>query len=216
MIGIVLIDDHAIFRDGLVARLKLEPDFAVMAEAATYHQALDAVAEHRPDIAVTDLSLRGTRGGLDLIAACISRGDRTRFLALSMHEEDVYAERVINLGGAGYLTKQATGDEVVDAIRVVHGGRIFLSQAATSAILGRRRPGNSTGQLSQVSVLSNRELEVFTAIGNRLSTKQIAGNLNIAAKTVETHKLRIRKKLGLADSHQLFVHAYEHVRAEAT
>lgn len=214
MIGIVLIDDHAIFRDGLMARLERETDFTVRAGAATYDEAVRAVTKHQPDIAVTDLSLRGARGGLDLIETCSSRGDGTNFLALSMHDEDIYAERVLNAGGAGYLNKRASGDEVVDAIRAIHSGRI-LSPDVSSTLLGRLRFGQPSSNPNPVSKLSNRELAVFVAIGNRLNTKQIAADLKISTKTVDTHKERIRKKLGITDAYQLFIYAYEHLRAES-
>lgn len=214
MIQLVLIDDHNIFRECLVARLQQEVDFDVAADAATYDEALEVIENHHPDVVITDLTLRGARGGLDLIQACASRSDETNFLALSMHHEDIYAERVINAGGAGYLTKNATGEEVAQAVRAIHSGSFYLSPTASSSLLERlcHHKGNST--TNPVSLLSNRELDVFTAIGNRLNTKQIASDLDITTKAVEALKDGIRKKLGIADSYQLFIHAYEHFRSQ--
>ena len=163
-------------------------------------EALDRVETTRPDLAIIDLSLAGG-SGLDLIERIKSRNKDILMLVASMHDESLYAERVLSAGARGYINKQEAQDRIIQAIRTVLSGKVYLSQAMTERMLSGMV--DADGGKRDIESLSNRELQVFELIGQGVATSQIAEQLNLSIKTIETHQAHIKKKLGLSSAHEL-------------
>ena len=162
--------------------------------------ALDQVETTRPDLAIIDLSLAGG-SGLDLIERIRHRNKDILMLVASMHDESLYAERVLAAGARGYINKQEAQDRIIQAIRTVLSGKVYLSQAMTERMLSGMVEAD--GNKRDIESLSNRELQVFELIGQGTATSQIAAQLNLSIKTIETHQAHIKKKLGLSSAHEL-------------
>ena len=211
---VLIVDDHPALREALALRIGRHPDLEVCGEAADAGEALRLVDETRPDVAVVDLSLK-SGDGLDLIKRIKDRDDRVRMLVWSMHSESLYAERALRAGAMGYVNKdQATGT-IIEAIRRVLEGKVWLSEAMSERMLQRAvGPGRTEAAGSPVDALADRELEVFRLIGEGLKTSEIADRLHLSVKTVETYRDRIRKKLDLASGAELARHATEWVLKE--
>jgi DNA-binding NarL/FixJ family response regulator len=203
---IVLIDDHPMVRERLAELIAREPDLAVCGEAEDRTQALKIIASTRPDLAIVDLSLKGSHG-LDLIKDLQISHPRVLILVVSMQEESLYAERVIRAGARGYITKQEATRKIMAAIRKVLAGEVYLSENLAGQILsklvGRRRPD----EVLSVSLLTDRELQVFDMTGQGLGARQIAEQLRLDVKTVETYRARIKEKLHLKDAAELLQRA---------
>jgi len=208
---VLVVDDHPVVRQGLRLLIDHEPDLEVCAEAETAADALRAVAAHKPDVAVVDLSLKGA-SGLELIKDIRVRHADLPVLVLSMSDESVYAERVLRAGATGYLMKEAATDEVLTALRRVLDGGIYLSEAMASRLLVQLVRGVPADGGSPVDRLSDRELEVFGLIGRGLGTGEIARRLHLSPKTIETYRAHIKQKLNLADATELLQHAIYYVR----
>jgi len=208
---ILVVDDHPVVRQGLRLLIDHESDLEVCAEAETVVDALEAITKHKPDVAVVDLSLRGT-SGLELIKDIRVRHADLPVLVLSMSDESVYAERVLRAGASGYLMKEAATDEVLTALRRVLDGGIYLSDAMASRLLAQLVRGVPADGGSPVDRLSDRELEVFGLIGRGLGTGEIARRLHLSPKTIETYRAHIKQKLNLADAAELLQHAIYYVR----
>jgi len=208
---ILVVDDHPVVRQGLRLLIDHESDLEVCAEAETVADALEAITKHKPDVAVVDLSLRGT-SGLELIKDIRVRHADLPVLVLSMSDESVYAERVLRAGASGYLMKEAATDEVLTALRRVLDGGIYLSDAMASRLLAQLVRGVPADGGSPVDRLSDRELEVFGFIGRGLGTGEIAGRLHLSPRTIETYRAHIKQKLNLADAAELLQHAIYYVR----
>ena len=203
---ILLVDDHPMLRRGLAALLDGEPDLQVCAEAATVQAAQLALARCQPDLAIVDIGLDGS-DGLDLVKAIKLRHPRTRMIVLSMHDESIYAERVLRAGAHGYVGKQQMGDTVLVAVRRVLAGERYMSAALGARFAERFIAGAGVGtgagagtaaaQDASVALLSDRELSVFRLIGQGQTTRQIAGALNLSIKTIEAHREHIKHKLAL-------------------
>ncbi|MFV1966022.1 MAG: response regulator [Pirellulaceae bacterium] len=195
---LLIVDDHPIVRRGLRELVADEPDLEVCGEADDVASALEQLENVRPDVVVVDLSLK--RGhGLELIKAIKAQGKRLKILVSSMHDESLYAEHAIRCGASGYINKQEPPDEIINAIRQVLRGEIYLNDKVADLLLRRLSNGHSIGE-DPVETLTNRELEVFEMIGRGLSVKQIAGRLGLSQKTIEAHRDRIRIKLTLNNS----------------
>jgi DNA-binding NarL/FixJ family response regulator len=194
----------------------LEPDLSVCAEAENAADALNAVARHRPDLIVLDLSLPG-RSGLECLKDIAALHPGIPTLVLSMHEESLYAERVIRAGARGYLMKSAGGRAVMEAIRTVLSGRIYVSESVSARILESiSRPSPQPASTdSAFSRLSDREFEIFQLIGQGLGTREIAGRLNLSIKTVEAHRAHLKEKLGTKDAPALVREAVRWVESQA-
>jgi DNA-binding NarL/FixJ family response regulator len=203
---IVLIDDHPMVRERLAELIAREPDLAVCGEAEDRPQALKIIASTRPDLAIVDLSLKGSHG-LDLIKDLQISHPRVLILVVSMQEESLYAERVIRAGARGYITKQEATRKIMAAIRKVLAGEVYLSENLAGQILsklvGRRRPD----EVLSVALLTDRELQVFDMTGQGLGARQIAEQLRLDVKTVETYRARIKEKLHLKDAAELLQRA---------
>ncbi len=209
---ILIVDDHPIVREGLAQQINREPDLEVCAEASTVSQALAAVEQHPPDLVLVDLNLPG-RGGLELIRDLHAVAPKLPTLVLSMHDESVFAERVLRAGGRGYVSKEVGGDKLLEAVRRVLGGQIYVSDRVSTRLLGSLSGQSPARTVSPVEQLTDRELEVFTLIGQACETKAIARRLNMSSKTVEAHRAAIKRKLRLKTGPELTRHAVLWVEA---
>jgi len=197
-----LVDDHPIVRQGLRRMISGEDDLEVCAEAATVREARQAIREHAPDVVVVDISLR-EGDGIELIRDVRAHHPSLPMLVLSMHDETVYAERLIAAGANGYIMKQAASDQLITALRRVLGGGLYVSEAIGARMLRKFAAGGAWLTASPIDRLSNRELQVLQMIGRGLSSREIADALNLSVKTVESHRQRIKRKLDLATNAQL-------------
>ena len=193
---LLIVDDHPMMRHGLAQLIGTEPDLKVVAEADTAGQALAVVTKNPFDLALLDISLPD-KNGLELIKDLLAVRPGLLILVVSMHDEMIYAERVLRAGGRGYIMKQAGGEKFLHAIHQVLAGQIYVSEKMSSRILeifSGRAAGNDG---SPVQKLSDREFEVFQLIGQGIGTRDIAGQLHLSVKTVEVHRANIKKKLDL-------------------
>ena len=200
MTRILIVDDHPLVRTGFAQLIGDCPDLEVCGEASDMAEALNQVDATSPDLAIIDLSLAGG-SGLDLIERIRSRNKDLLMLVASMHDETLYAERVLAAGARGYINKQEAQESIIRAIRQVLSGKVYLSQQMTDRLLSGLV--DSTGEKRDIDSLSNRELQVFELIGEGVSSSQIAEQLNLSIKTIETHQANIKKKLGLGSAHEL-------------
>jgi DNA-binding NarL/FixJ family response regulator len=191
---ILIVDDHPMMREGLRTLISRERDLIVCGEAETAEQALDAVANLKPDLVLADITLPG-RNGIELIKDICALQHATLILVISMHDESLYTERVLRAGARGYIMKQESGPTMMQAIRQVLAGRIYLSDKMSAQII-EYVAGKRT-KASPIERLSDREWEVFQLIGRGKSTVQIAEELHLSTKTVETHRAHVKKKLDL-------------------
>jgi len=200
---VLIVDDHPAVREALALRIGRQPDLELCAEAADTPEALRLVAETRPDVAVIDISLK-SGDGLDLIKRIKDRDDGVRMLVWSMHSESLYAERALRAGALGYINKDQATDRIVEAIRRVRQGKVWLSEAMAERMLQRTVGGGlPKAPPSPLEALADRELEVFRLIGEGVKTADIAGRLHLSVKTVETYRDRIRRKLDIEDGTKL-------------
>jgi len=197
---ILIVDDHPLVRSGFAQLIGDCPDLEVCCEAADMAEALRLVDDNPPDLAVIDLSLAGG-SGLDLIERIKSRNPDILMLVASMHDETLYAERVLAAGARGYINKQEAQENIIRAIRQVLAGKVYLSQAMTERLLNGLV--DTRDEKRDIERLSNRELQVFELIGQGVPVSQIASQLNLSIKTIETHQANIKKKLGLGSAHEL-------------
>jgi DNA-binding NarL/FixJ family response regulator len=196
---VLIVDDHPPVREALAIRIGRQRDLEVCGEAADTSEALRLVAETHPDVAVVDISLRNG-DGIDLIKRIKTHDNHIRILVWSMHSESLYAERALRNGALGYANKDQATDRIVEAIRRVREGKVWLSEAMAERILLRAvGTGPHQDTRSPLDVLADRELEVFRLIGQGVKTADIAERLHLSIKTVETYRDRIREKLQLDD-----------------
>jgi DNA-binding NarL/FixJ family response regulator len=202
---VFIVDDHPVVRQGLAAFINGEDDFIVCGDAEDAESAIRLINDLEPDIIIADLSLKGT-GGIDLAAAV-----RARFnipvLILSMHDENIYAERAIRAGAQGYIMKKESMDTVVKALYDILEGKIYVSEGLKDRLLGRLLSTSPESARSPIDSLTNREMDVFQRIGRGLSNRHIARELSLSVKTVETYRSRIIDKLKLKDSGELALYA---------
>lgn len=199
---ILLVDDHPMVRERLAEVINREPDLVVSGEAEDRHEAIDAILARPPDLVIVDLTLKNS-DGLELIKDIHARWPKLRMLVVSMHDESLYAERVLRAGALGYITKQEATRKVLHAIRRVLSGSIYLNEKVSIRILGRLTNHAKPGAETPADMLADREFQVFDLTGRGLNTHEIASRLHIALKTVETYRARIRQKLQLQSSSDL-------------
>lgn len=199
---VFLIDDHPIVRQGLAVLIDQEPDLAVCGTAADARSALDGVLKSKPNIVVVDLSMPGP-DGLEFIKNLHVHMPKLPVLVLSMHDEMLYAERALKAGAQGYIMKHEAETNIMAAIRRVLQGEVYLSLAMTGHLLRKVADQSDTKPISQLETLADRELQVFEHIGRGYRSVEIAEQLGISIKTVESHVSRIRQKLGLRNSHEV-------------
>jgi DNA-binding NarL/FixJ family response regulator len=200
MSRILIVDDHPLVRTGFAQLIGDCPDLEVCGEAADMSEALRLIDSDCPDLAIIDLSLAGG-SGLDLIERIKSRNLDILMLVASMHDETLYAERVLTAGARGYINKQEAQESIIRAIRQVLAGKVYVSEAMTERLLSGLV--DVRDEKRDIERLSNRELQVFELIGEGVPVSQIASQLNLSIKTIETHQANIKKKLGLGSAHEL-------------
>jgi DNA-binding NarL/FixJ family response regulator len=205
---VLLVDDHPIVRQGLAQLIGASNDLMVCAEASTAREALDLLDSAAPDVVIVDISLED-RNGVELIKDIVARHAQLPCLALSMYDEAMYAIRVLRAGGRGYIMKQEVPRKVLDAIRQVLSGHIYLSEKMSTRLVDQMVQ-TAPGAPPVASDLSDRELEVLTLIGRGQSTRDIAEKLFLSVKTVEAHRERIKEKLKLKTGNELLRYAVQY------
>ena len=203
---ILIVDDHPIVRQGLRRMFEAEADLAVCGEAESEPVAREAIRARKPDIVVVDLSLE--RGdGIELVRQMHAEIPELRMLVLSMHDETIYAERLLAAGAMCYIMKQAASDQLLIAVRRVLDGRTYVSETVQRS-LDQRAGENSRSETNDpVSRLSNREVQILNMIGRGMSSREIAQEFTLSVKTIESHRQTIKHKLGLATNSQLLQYA---------
>jgi DNA-binding NarL/FixJ family response regulator len=199
---VLVVDDHPIFRRGLIDVINDEPGMMVCGEAEDSAGARAIAAERQPDVAVVDLGLRD-ENGLDLVAAFATQAPMLRVLVMSCYDEQLYAVRACQAGALGYLMKHQAAWELLGAIRCVAGGKPFVSTAAAERMLATLGPSPAAPGVSVFDRLSNRERHVFSLLARGLATREIAAALRLSIKTVESHYANLKKKLGARNGREL-------------
>jgi DNA-binding NarL/FixJ family response regulator len=207
LIRVLLADDHSIVRAGLRRLIEESGDIQVVAEAADGREALLKSSEANIDVAVVDISLPGM-DGLEVVARLHALRPKLPILVLTMHEEEQYVIRALGAGAMGYATKRSAPEELVRAIRKVHGGARYLSEAASEALAGRVARG--AGAESPLDSLSNREVQVLRGLALGRTNREIAETYNISVKTVDTYRARLLSKLRLRNNAELSRFAIQH------
>ncbi|HNS14524.1 MAG TPA: response regulator transcription factor [Syntrophorhabdaceae bacterium] len=207
---IFIVDDHPIVRKGLAQLINQEPDMVVCGEAENAQNALELLKKIRPDLAIVDISLQGI-DGIELIKKIKDRDINLPILVVSMHDESLFAERALKVGAKGYIMKQEAIEKMMEAIRKVIKGEVYVSERVSATIVKKFIDGKAESSRSPMEVLSNRELEVFQLIGQGFGTRQIAGELNVSIKTVESYRANIKEKLNLRNAAELIRHAVHYV-----
>ena len=204
---ILIVDDHPLVRAGLRSLIDAEPDLTICAEVSNVRDAVEVARAEAPDLVLVDISL-DDGNGIELIKRLKVHNPDLKMLVCSMHDESLFAERAINAGARGYVNKHQVTEQVLEAIRQVLAGRIYLSEKMVERVINgfaKKKDGGA----SSIEDLSDRELEVFGLIGQGMSTSKIAERLHLSVKTVESHREKIKRKLGLATSGELVRHAVQ-------
>jgi DNA-binding NarL/FixJ family response regulator len=199
------------FREHISLLINRDLGMIVCGETDNVEDAMELIKQHEPDVAIVDLTLRESNG-LELLKDLKAMGSPVKTLVLSMHDEELYAERVLRAGAMGYITKKAASAEVIAAIRKVMAGEIYVSKNVTSRILQRISSKGQNAESSGIESLADRELEVFQLLGQGNNTRQIAEILKLGESTVETYRSRIKEKLQLRSSTELYLRAGQWVR----
>jgi DNA-binding NarL/FixJ family response regulator len=209
---VFLVDDHPLVREWLTQLIQRENDMAVCGEAEDTQEALEKIEATKPAIVIADISLKTTHG-LELVKDLQARLPSLPVLILSMHDESLYAERVLRAGAKGYITKQEATKKILPAIRQVLSGQIYISEKMASRMVHKMVLGRALEQKSPIERLTDRELEVFQLIGRGQGTRRIAAELHLGIKTVESYRARIKDKLKLEDGTQLLQQAIQWVHS---
>jgi DNA-binding NarL/FixJ family response regulator len=211
---IFLVDDHPLVREWLTNLINEQSDLTVCGEAESGPQALQAIGQLKPDVAIVDIALRDS-SGIELIKDLKQTCPNVAVLVLSMHEESHYAERALRAGARGYIMKRETTKKVIAAIRQVLSGQLYVSETTAAAMAAQFVAGKSLDAASPAQQLSDRELEVFEMLGQGRGTRQIAESLRVSVKTVQAYCARIKEKLNLASATELLREAVRwHERRE--
>lgn len=211
---VYLVDDHPIVRQGLIKLIDQEEELEVCGESGSVREALDAVRRLNPDVILVDISLENSNG-LELIKIIDDLGMKIPTLVLSMHDESLYAEHALRAGASGYVMKQAASNTLIQAIEKVLDGEIYVSKTMSSQMLKMAFQSSAEGARTGAETLSFRELEVFELIGRGNSTREIAEQLHLSVKTIETYRAHIKDKLHLRSGTELMQKAIRWVETEA-
>ena len=199
---IVIVDDHPLFRKGLEQLIQSDDSFAVCGEASTAAEAMDVIRKLNPDLATVDLSLPGANG-IELIKNIRAEFPKVPILVVSMHDESLYAFRALRAGADGYVMKHEAMANVIQAIREVFSGRPYLSPTLAAQVITKFAHRQAEGETDAVERLSDRELEILELIGKGTEVRQIAKQLHLSPKTVETHRAHIKEKLQLKNAREV-------------
>jgi len=205
---VLIVDDHPLMRQGLALLINQQQDLEVCGEAQEAQGAMQAIAELRPDILILDISLSGP-DGLELLKSIRASDPYLPVLILSMHDEAIYAERALRAGANGYIMKQEASEKVLVAVRRILNGEIYLSDRMSNKMLQQFIGVGPSMIQSRMAALSDRELEVFRLIGEGRATREIADQLHLSVKTVETYQAHIKEKLALRSGRELIQHAIQ-------
>ncbi len=205
---VLIVDDHPIVREGLAQMINREADLMVCGDAEDMHRALQLIGVLKPDILIVDLSLKGP-DGLDLLKNIRAKDPSLPMLILSMHDESIYAERALRAGANGYIMKQEATEKVLVALRQILNHEIYVSPAIANKMLQQFVGGTVHAKHSSVDDLSDRELEVLRLMGDGHTTRQIAEELHLSVKTVESYQAHLKEKLTLKNSRELVQYAVE-------
>jgi DNA-binding NarL/FixJ family response regulator len=205
---ILIVDDHPIVRQGLTELINQEDDLVVCEQAEDAAEAMGIIKKLKPDMAIVDISLKET-SGMELIKDIKVKYPNLAVLALSMHDESLYAERALRAGAKGYVMKAEATEKVVTAIRKILSGQIYVSDRMAAKMVRKLVGGGPDVGVSAIERLSDRELEVFRLIGQGYGTRQIAERLHLSIKTIETYREHIKEKLNLADASELLQYAIQ-------
>ncbi len=211
---VYLVDDHPIVRQGLIKLIEQEEGLEVCGESGTVSDALDALKKLGPDVVLVDISLEDSNG-LELIKLVDDLGLQIPMLVLSMHDESLYAEHALRAGASGYVMKQAASSTLIQAIEKVLDGEIYVSKSMSSQMLKMAFRSGGEDMRTGTETLSLRELEVFELIGRGNSTREIAGQLHLSVKTIETYRAHIKDKLQLRSGTELMQRAIHWVETES-
>lgn len=199
---VLIVDDHPIFRMGMAELLNQEDDFVVVAVAEDLVSARRALKQHEPDLAIIDITLAGDNG-LDLVKEISGQKKSLPILVLSMHDEQVWAERAIRAGARGYIMKKEASENVINAMRNILGGKIHVSASIMERLLDRLQMRQENTAAPSIDMLTDRELEVFRLIGYGLATREIAERMKLGVKTIGTYRDRVKQKLGIKSAAEL-------------
>ena len=203
---VLIVDDHPIVRQGLRRVMENEEDLAVCGEAETARDARVAIKELDPDVVIADISLR-QGDGIEMVRDVRAHHPQLPILVLSMHDETIYAERMLSAGANGYIMKQAASEQFLISLRRVLDGNIYVSEAVGNNMIQKFAAGGAYLSTNPIDRLSNRELQILHMIGKGMSTRETAQALNLSIKTVESHRQRIKRKLNLSTGTQLVQYA---------
>lgn len=210
---IMIVDDHPFMRAGLAQLIDRQADMGVVDEAGNPAEALQILEKRQPDLVLTDITMPG-RSGADFIKDLLALHPGLPVLVISMHDETIYAERMLRAGARGYIMKEAGGEALLAALRQVLGGQIYLSAKLSARLLEGLAGAKPRGSNSPIAKLSDREFEVFQQIGQGKGTQEIAAQLHLSPKTVDVHRANIKAKLGIADGTALVRHAVRWVETQ--
>jgi len=199
---VFLVDDHPLVREWLTNLINQQPDLAVCGETESAPRALQAIAAAQPEVAIVDISLKDS-SGIELIKSLKLSHPEVAVLVLSMHDESLYAERALRAGAKGYIMKRETTRKVIEGIRQILDGKVFVSDSVKEALALRLVENKTQTPLSPVEQLSDRELEVFEMLGQGLGTRQIADALRVSIKTVQAYCARAKEKLNVRSATEL-------------
>lgn len=211
---ILLVDDHPMMRAGLAQIINQQPELAVCGEAGDPAEALAALPRCAPDLVVTDLTMPG-RSGVEFVKDLLALEPRLTILVISMHDEAVYAERILRAGARGYVMKEAGAEKLLAAIRQVLSGQVYVSEKMSARLLDAMTRPPARGSHSPIGKLSDREFEVFQLIGQGKNTRDIAAQLHLSPKTVDVHRSHIKDKLELQDATALIRYAVRWVESQS-
>ena len=210
---VLIVDDHPVVRDGLTTIINHERDLNVCGEADDAHEALKAVTALKPDVVVVDISLKSS-DGIELTKSIKARHPKLSVIVLSVHDESVYAERALLAGAKAYLMKDAVSENIVKAIRTVLSGEIYVSNTISKKFLHKIAGDKAGTTKTPIENLSDREFKVFLLIGEGCKASQIAKQLHLSTKTIETYRSRIKEKLNLPNAAELLQYSIKWAKSQ--